>query len=414
MEWFFLSKLDKATPSVGRLEFIVLMAAMTALDAFSIDGMLPALDSIARDLHVVVENHRQYVVTALFFGFSIGVLLYGFLSDQYGRRRPVVAGFVVFFFGSLLCIFAHTFTVLLAGRVLQGLGAAGPYVLATAIVRDLYKGRDMAQVMSLISAVFIGVPMVAPFIGQGITMLAGWRSFFGVLALYSCFVLIWFWFRQAETLKPANRQTLSFSVIRGSVAEVMTNQQFVRYLLAMSAALGAFIAYLSTAQQSFQVIYQFGNWFPLVFAAIASVFGIGSVLNARWVHAFGSARLLHRALSVAVLVSTVYAVANLAIGDLPPAWVHLTYLCVLVFCFAFLFGNITSLALEPMGHIAGSASSLFISFSTIIAIGIATLIGAFLENHVQPIVVGFGLFCAVALVLNLPNTQLDTDTHSDC
>lgn len=396
---------------MGRLEFIVLMAAMTALDAFSIDGILPALDSITTELHVVVDNHRQYVVTALFFGFSLGVLIYGFMSDQYGRRRPVVAGFVVFSFGSLLCIFAQTFNVLIVGRVLQGLGAAGPYVLATAIVRDLYKGRDMAQVMSLISAVFIGVPMIAPFIGQGITMLAGWRSFFVVLAVYSCLVLLWFWTRQAETLHPNNRQKLSFAGIKNSMVEVLSNGQFLRYLFAMGAALGAFIAYLSTAQQSFQVIYQFGNWFPIMFAAIASVFGIGSVLNARWVHAIGSVHLLHRALTVAVLISGVYALANLMLDGLPPAWVHLTYLCVLVFCFAFLFGNITSLALEPMGHIVGSASSVFNSFSTIIAIGIATLIGGFLEDHVQPVIVGFGSFCGVALVLNLPNTRRDSDSQ---
>lgn len=403
----------KVGSSMGRIEFIVLMAAMTALDAFSIDGMLPALENIATDLNVVVENHRQYIVTALFFGFAFGVLIYGFLSDQYGRRAPVVAGFVVFFLGSLLCIFASTFTMLLAGRVLQGFGAAGPYVLTTAIVRDLYKGRDMAQIMSLISAVFIGVPMVAPFLGQGVMMLAGWRSFFIVLAVYASLVLGWFWFRQKETLLPEDRQTLSMAVIRGSIFEVLTHHQFLRYLLAMSAVLGAFIAYLSTAQQTFQVIYDFGNWFPVVFASIASVFGIGSVLNARWVHSVGSARLVHRALSAIVLVSCVYALANLLIDGLPAAWLHLAYLCVFVFCFAFLFGNITSLALEPMGHIAGSASSLFNSISTIIAIGIATTIGAVLKDHVQPVIVGFGFFCAIALALNYSHARARSVTRSE-
>ena len=183
------SSANRAAPSIGRLEFIVLMAAMTALDAFSIDGMLPALQHIATDLNVVVDNQRQYVVTSLFFGFSIGVLIYGFLSDQMGRRGPVLAGFIVFLIGSSLCIFANNYVVFLVGRVLQGFGAAGPYVLATAIVRDLYKGRDMAQIMSLIAAVFIGVPMIAPFIGQGVMLLAGWRSFFLVLTIYACLVL---------------------------------------------------------------------------------------------------------------------------------------------------------------------------------------------------------------------------------
>lgn len=278
-------------------------------------------------------------------------------------------------------------------------------MLAIAIVRDLYKGRDMAQIMSLISAVFIGVPMVAPFLGQGVMLLAGWRAIFIVLAVYSVLVLIWFWIRQPETLKPEKRQVLSVSVIKHSMHEALTHPQFLRYLLAMSAALGAFIAYLSTAQQSFQVIYSFGQYFPLMFASIASVFGVCSVLNARWVHSVGSARLVHRALLTIVVMSTVYALANLASDGLPPVWVHISYLTVFMACFAFLFGNMTSFALEPMGHIAGSASSLFNSISTIIGIGIATIIGAFLDDHVQPIIVSFGFFCAISLVLNYGNIR---------
>jgi len=389
------------------------MAAMTALDAFSIDGMLPALDHIASDLRLKVDNHRQYVVTALFFGFSVGVLIYGFLADQFGRRAPVVAGFTIFFIGSLLCIFANTFTMLLAGRVMQGLGAAGPYVLATTIVRDLYSGREMAMIMSLILAVFNCVPMIAPFVGQGIMMLAGWRSIFVVLALYGFIVLCWFWVRQNETLLPENRQILSVPVIKRAFIEVLSNQQFLRNLLAMSAALGAFIAYLSTAQQSFQVIYDFGNWFPMMFAAIASMFGIGSVLNARWVHSAGSARLVHWALLAIVISSCVYGLINLGIEGLPPVWMHLVYLCVFMFSFAFLFGNLTTLALEPMGHIAGSASSLFNSFSTIIGIGIATLIGAFLDDHVQPLIIGFGFFCTIAMAFNYANVRSQAAGHTE-
>ena len=153
------------------VEFILLMAAMAALDAFAVDGIMPALKLIGKELNAPTENHRQFVITAIFLGFAAGVLIYGFVSDIVGRRLPTVAGFILFILGSLVCIFAETFNLLLAGRVLQGFGAAGPYVLSVAIVRDLYQGREMARKLSLIMMVFIGVPMVAPFIGQGIICL---------------------------------------------------------------------------------------------------------------------------------------------------------------------------------------------------------------------------------------------------
>ena len=190
----------------GRLEFILLLALMTALDAFAVDAMLPALGQIGADLQLQNDNQRQLIITSLFLGFSLGVLFYGFVSDRYGRRPPVIAGFLIFCVASIICSLSNTIGTLLTGRILQGIGAAGPYVIAVAIVRDRYEGRDMAQIMSLIMMVFIGVPMVAPFIGQQLQHLAGWRSIFVALTIYSVVVLGWFHIRQPETLHPDKRK----------------------------------------------------------------------------------------------------------------------------------------------------------------------------------------------------------------
>ena len=389
-----------------RLGFILLMAAMTALDAFSIDSMIPALEQISADLNVTVNNQRQYIITSIFLGFSIGVLIYGFVADRYGRRIPVLAGFSIYTIGSLACIFADSLGVLLLGRIMQGLGAAGPYVLSVTIVRDLYKGRDMAQILSLIMMVFIGIPMIAPFIGQGVLLIAGWRSIFLVLGIYGVCIMVWFWLRQEETLRLENRTKLSGPIILRSIIEVFSNRQTLRYLIAMGAVSGAFIAYLSTAQQIFQNMYELGTTFPAVFAALASLFGIGSFLNARWVHAYGSVKLVHLSLGAIVLTSVIYLVSFPDTEVLPPLWVHLVYLSIVMFFCAFLFGNLTSLALEPMGHIAGSASSLVNSISTVIAIGVATLIGSQLENSIQPVVVGFALAYSIAWILNYARTKI--------
>ncbi len=385
--------------SIGRVEFILLMAAMSALDAFSIDAMMPALEQIGDDLGIAAENDRQFVITALFLGFSIGVLFYGFLADHFGRRLPVIAGFLVFVAGSLACLLAESFSVMLVGRVLQGLGAAGPYVLSIAIVRDSFKGDEMARLLSLIMMVFIGVPMIAPFIGQGLLLLAGWRSIFAVLTVYALLTMIWFALRQRESLSAENHQALSVSTIKQSVSEVLVHPVTFRYMIVIGLLAGAFIAYLSTAQQVFQEMYQLGTRFPIVFASLAGVFGVASFLNSKLVVRIAPAVLVKCAVALIVISSVVYLLVFRDHSVSPPLIVHMIYIALIMGAFAFLFGNTTSLAMEPMGHIAGAASSVVNSLSTMIAIAMATLIGSQLEGTVYPVVVGFGVLGAIALLI---------------
>jgi DHA1 family bicyclomycin/chloramphenicol resistance-like MFS transporter len=383
---------------MGRREFIVLMAAMSALDAFSIDAMMPALEQISLDLGIVVENQRQYIITSLFLGFSIGVLAYGFVSDSIGRRTPVLAGMVIYSIASLMCIFADSLNVLLAGRALQGLGAAGPYVIAIAIVRDRFEGRDMAEIMSLIMMVFIGIPMIAPFVGQSIMLITGWRSIFIALAIYGLIVMLWFSLRQVETLPIEKRVNLTFASFWSQVKEILSEKQTVYYTICMSAISGAFIAYLSTAQQVFQNIYLLGTNFPLVVALLASFYGIACFANSRVVQILGMAKLIRFAQIGIIIGSTIYALLITSSEAAPPLWAHITYTGFVIFCFGFLFENIITLALEPMSHIAGSATSVITAVSTLVGILLSTLIGAFLIDSPMPLVLGFLILCALGLL----------------
>lgn len=379
------------------------MAAMTALDAFTIDGIMPALRLIGDELNAPSENDRQLVITAVFLGFAVGVLIYGFIADILGRRLPTMVGFVLFVLGSVVCIIAESFNVLLIGRVLQGFGAAGPYVIAVAIVRDLFEGRDMARKLSLIMMVFIGVPMVAPFIGQGIMLLAGWRSIFIVFIGFAVFTMGWFWIRQPETLPIEQRASLSLHAVKQAVVEVFTHQQTLRYLIALGSVSGAFITYLSTGSQIFQDIYGLGHLFPVTFASLASLFGFSSYLNAKLVPKYGSVRLVHIALSLIIVASALFCLQYLFIGSSPSLISYILYVAVIMSGFAFLFGNITTLALDPQGHIAGAASSLVSSMSTLIAIVLAYGIGSQLDSTVYPVVIGFGVCCSLAWLLNRPS-----------
>ena len=380
----------------GYWEFVILMAAMTALDALSIDSMMPALAQIHIDLQMATANHRQWIITTLFLGFSVGVLIFGFVADSIGRRIPTLSAFGLYAIGTVICMQADSLSVMLLGRACQGFGAAGPYVLAIAIVRDAYHGRRMARVMSLIMMVFIGAPIVAPFMGQLVLMLAGWRTIFAVLLSYSVIIALWFWWRQPETLRAENRIPIKPSVVWSNAVEVLSHTHTRAYTFAMALAGGAFIAYLSTAQQIFQDIYQTGNRFPLVFASLASTVALSSWINSRLVGKLGMAHLLGYALLGVSAVSLVFLMVSFLVQGLLPFWIYYLYLAVVIFCYGLIFGNLTSLALEPMGHIAGAASSIVNSAGTIGSIVVASIIGMSLRETVIPLVTGFGIACFAA------------------
>ena len=392
--------------SLSRLEFVALMAAMISLDAFSIDAMIPALRHISNDLNIASDNQRQYIVTSIFLGFSIGVLFYGFLSDAIGRKIPVIAGIIIYAAGTVTCITADNFTLLLFGRIIQGLGVAGPYVLSLAIIRDRYEGSKMAQVMSFIMMVFITVPIIAPLAGQGILMLFNWRGIFSTMGLFSLLVLLWFWIRQPETLKPNDRTRFHFQQLTLQSKEILSHVQSVRYMLALGLVSGAFFTYLSTSQQVFQEIYQLGDLFPVVFASISASFGLSSYFNSRWTETIELTKLIMNSLLVIIGASLIMILLTNISSENPPLTIFIIYMLIVFFCYGLLFGNITTKALEPTPHIAGSASSIITSVSTLISILLATLIGSQLENTIYPVVIGFGALAFVALLIIMANKLL--------
>jgi MFS transporter, DHA1 family, multidrug resistance protein len=181
-------------------EFVALMAMLFALTALSIDAMLPALPQIARDLSPDAPNAAQLVVTSFVLGLGLGTLLMGPLSDALGRRRVIAFGIGLYLIGCGLAVIADSMALLLAARVLQGLGIAAPRTAGIALVRDLYEGRRMAKVMSIVMTIFILVPAAAPWLGQFVIALAGWRAVFLAFILCGTAALAWFLTRQPETL----------------------------------------------------------------------------------------------------------------------------------------------------------------------------------------------------------------------
>src|SRR4029450_12775840 len=317
---------NRPTTSLG--EFVALMATLTALVSLSIDMVLPALPAIGATLGVERANDNQLVISLLFLGFGLGQLFYGPLSDAAGRKPAAYAGLAVFTAGCLLALLARTFPMMLAGRFLQGVGVAGPRTITLALVRDRFEGRAMARVMSLIMAVFILVPVVAPAIGQAIIAVSGGKMIFGVYLVMAVVASTWFGVRQEETLPSNRRIPFSLGRMTSAMRDGVINRQAIGYTVASGYVFGAFLGYLTSAQQILQQQYGLGTRFPLYFAMLAITIGGASLLNASLVVRYGMRALSNWSLRGISLASVVFtAVASAASGH-PPLWMLMTYLMV--------------------------------------------------------------------------------------
>ena len=378
-------------------EFVAMMALMIALTALSIDAMLPALPEIGSELGVRQVNDSQLILSWLFIGLAAGQLFYGPVSDSIGRKPTIYFGLILFMIGCILSIVATSFPMMLLSRLLQGLGVAGPRSVAVAVVRDQFSGRMMARVMSLVMSLFILIPIVAPAIGQGIMLFTGWRAIFGFFLILALIVLVWFATRQPETLLPENRIPFSAERIIAAFREVLTNRVALGFTLASGLVSGAFLGYLNSAQPVFQEQYQLGERFPLVFAAISIASGISFFLNARFVLRYGMRRLTHGANTSLTIISIAYFVYAVLMQGSPPLWTFIIYFMANFFAVSILFGNLNSMAMEPLGHIAGVGSAVVGSLASFISIPIGAWIGRAFDGTVLPLIGGFAVMCFVSI-----------------
>jgi DHA1 family bicyclomycin/chloramphenicol resistance-like MFS transporter len=386
---------EQARPSFP--EFVIIVSAMMSLTALSIDAMLPALPQIGSDLAVQNANDRQLVVSVLFLGLALGQLFFGPLSDRIGRKPPVYAGYALYMGGALLSILATSFPMMLAGRLLQGLGISAPRAVTLALVRDRYSGRPMARVMSFATTVLILVPMLAPTLGQTILLFSGWRGIFGSFVVIGLITLSWFALRMPETLAPEHRAPFSLQRIVDATLEIARNRIAVGYTVSAGLVSGAFLGYLSSAQQIFQEQYALGKLFPLVFGVISFSIGLASLLNARLVMRFGMRFLVQRSLFLIVGLSTLALFVALLLGQ-PPLWLFMAYLMLTFFCVGILFGNQNSLAMEPLGHLAGIGAAVVGSLSTLTSMPLGTIIGRSYNGTVLPLLVGMLLLSGLCML----------------
>lgn len=387
-------------------EFVSLMALMMALVALAIDAMLPALPEIGADLGVVSPNDNQLIVSILFLGLALGQMIYGPLSDSTGRKPAVLLGFALFGIGCLVSIMATHLTAMLIGRLLQGLGLAGPRVVSVALIRDQYEGSAMARVMSFVMAVFIFVPMVAPALGQAILQVAPWRAIFVAFLLLALATCLWFMWRQPETLDAEQRRPFSLRRIGRAMGEILGHRTALGYTLTAALVSGAFLGYLMSSQQILQQQYGLGDRFPLYFALLAFCVGTASFLNGKLVLRFGMLPMTWAAVTVMSLLSVTFWALLLSRSTEPPLWLFMAFLMGALLSIGVLFGNLNAMAMEPLGHIAGIGAAVVGSLTTLLSVPIGTWIGQAYNGTVLPLVTGFAA-CALlsAAVMAWARTQ---------
>jgi DHA1 family bicyclomycin/chloramphenicol resistance-like MFS transporter len=388
-----------AQPRPGKREMTALLAGLMALNAFAIDAMIPALPAIGEELGVSDDNRRQLVVVLYMFGFGSTQLIWGPLADRFGRKPVLAVGVGLYSAAALLCGIAGSFTLLIAARFFQGASAAVTRVLVVAMVRDLFEREEMARVMSLVFMVFMVVPVLAPSVGQLILLVAPWRWIFLVLAAYGLIMIAWASLRMPETLRPEYRRKLDWRDIGSAAWATVREPQSRGYTLALTATFGALTAYIASIQQITFDAFKAPEMIGLVFAAVAAPMALGSWANARFVGRWGLRRVGHGGAVGFAAVTLVHV--GIAVAGAETLWTFVILQGLAMACFAFTSSNLSTLAMEHMGPIAGTASSVQGVVGTIGGALIGLSIGQAFDGTVMPFLWGMAGCAVVALVLVL-------------
>jgi DHA1 family bicyclomycin/chloramphenicol resistance-like MFS transporter len=381
---------------LGFLEFVITIALMTASVAIAIDIMLPALPAIGQSLNVANANDTQLVIGIFFLGFGCSQIVFGSLSDTFGRRNILLAGLVFFTLTMFGAALTQSFEMLLLLRFVQGIGAAAVRITTMAIVRDCFGGREMARVMSYVMIVFMIVPIVAPSLGQAVIYYANWHWIFILLGCVGAILFVWAGMRLKESLPSNERLPLSVASVASGFRTVLTNRVTCGYMIGLTLFTAVICAYIVTVQQIFGEVYGLGDWLPIAFAGTAGGIAVANFANGCFVRSFGMRRISHVAMILFTLLSG--AGLLLSLSGRPDFLVAYLLFSVLLMMFAVIATNFTAISLEPMGHLAGTATAITGFVSTTGGALIGSTVGQLFNGTVQPLFAGFTIFGAVTIL----------------
>jgi len=393
-------------------EFVALITALMATGALAIDVMLPAFPNIREEFGMSPDSTQvAWVLTSFFLGMAIGPWLYGPISDRYGRRRPLFVGLVLYIASGVLASVATTWGMLVFARFLWGVAAASPRSLATAMIRDRYEGSEMARLMSMIMAVFLLVPIIAPSIGAALIALFPWRTVFWFPSIIG--VLLIFWSRRLpETLNPNNRRPFTFAAVATAGREVLSHRQTMSFTIAITFLFGVMMAYLAGSEVIVEDVYDYGTYFPFFFGAIAVILAINSLNNARLVERFGVANYVRRLSIIAITTSTIFVFVSFLNDGKPNFWLFTIALAAVVPIAQGLVPICNTAAMMPVPHVAGTASAIIATITTAGGAILGNIASSQFDGTVRPFAISLLVFIVLATILIYwGSARYDDDQH---
>ena len=376
--------------AISRSEFVAIVASLMAVEALAIDIMLPALPNMGDTYSVANPNDRSLVLTLFLVGFGLPQLAFGPASDRFGRRLPILIGLVGYVVGAFGIPAASSFSVILGLRFAQGVSAAAIRVGVLASVRDRYSGAAMAEVMSVAMVIFLVIPIVMPGVGQVILLIGPWQLIFAVMGTVAAALAVWTFIRLPEGLAPTDRRPLDFHGIAEAFTTVVRNRVALCYGISSMFLQGSILGFVSTSQQIFVDVYRIGPFYPLAFALMAGSGGAGFLLNSRIVGQWGMRRVCHAAILLLIAESCVWLIASFIVTI--SLWLFLLFVVVVSPMVALNFSNVTALAMEPLGKVAGTASAVFGSIQTVGGALLGYLVAQAFDGTVTPVIAAFGIF----------------------
>jgi len=398
---------DRPDFPMSSAEFVALIAMLFATIAFSTDAMLPAVPQIAAELAPATPERVPLILTAFIFGLGLGTFFTGPLSDAYGRKNIVYCGAALYIAGTVLAWASQSLEVMLAARVVQGLGAAGPRIVSLAIIRDLYSGRQMARIMSFAMMIFVMVPAFAPALGAVIIHYSSWRGIFVSFVVFSVISTLWMRIRLPETLAVKDRRPMRIGLLWKAIVEIFSNPMVRLSIAVQTLAMSILFATLMLVQPIFDQVYDRADSFPLWFGVIALISGCSSLINAMLVVRLGMQRIVTLTLGAQIVLSAIMLFAGL--DNLPDPLgfgFYMIWQVSLFFQAGLVLGNLSALAMEPMGHIAGMAASVIGAVSTVLAALIASPIGLMFDGEIDLLITSVLALAAAGFLLMLRMGQL--------
>lgn len=370
-------------------------AMLMATNAIAIDIMLPALPQMGEHFGIARENDRQLIVISYMIGFSVSQLVYGPITDRFGRRNVLFISLGCYAVAGVCCIYAPDFQMLIAARVFQGASAGGSRVIAVSAARDLYIGRTMAKVMSLAMIVFMAAPILAPSIGQALLQVADWKGIFWFLAAFGVVMFVWVLARLRETLPPEHRVPLNLRTMTVNYFRILSTRESLGYTIASGLIFGGLMSYVSSSEQLYHEVYHTGAMFPIWFAGAAGAMSLSNLINSRLVERFGMRKMSHGALIGFVVVTGLHSV--LALQGPVPFPVFYGMILAAFFMIGFQGPNYSAIAMEPLGELAGSAAALIGFASAFASALIGGYIASLFNGTITPILVGQFVVSVLAL-----------------